>query len=223
MQENTNYDVIYNKLAELSNRDCFEEIDTVIFQNQYRNKASLKEIADYFGFELNENFSFLIDGSSRLKLALISMIYMQLSEEEISYPIFLNNNKENIQLFYLENDLFIISGFQLTVELNEELQNSFYDTLRDTQYGYIIDTESIVELLENYDNYNSMEIAISDYVMNSRENRNLLNNFTNNGNLPRFDNVDKSLYYVLEKMTLQQRLDVYTIGELKNAFNKTSK
>jgi len=169
---------VYGELQEASKKECFSEIENLINTTEPNDQKLYAELCEHFGLRVGASGFAVIEPGNTIKLAIISMTYATLAEDGKSYPIFFNQQRENFIIRHLEGNTFIFGGLDFLEKLDDELNEKFYNTFRSSRGVFLVDFYAICFLLECYLELEDIQIGISDYIQNSKTDKDALCNFS---------------------------------------------
>lgn len=199
-------DSAYKKMQEMASLECFDEVYNIVNSEKSDNTELYQEACEFLGFVVGESGYVIIEDDNAQSLAAFSLVFCSLAEDGQSYPIFFNQERENIEVQYLTDDLFILSGIESIYPVEVELENQFLNTLNQVKGYHLISYSSILTILDCYKKIGDINIAIADYIQLIRRDDELLCNF-NISDVAFVGNSSNQVNQVLKEMYQRDRLD----------------
>lgn len=199
----------YETVKSIAAEPYFDEIYNIIHSNEGTSSENYAKVASALGLEVGNSGFVVLDDSNVVKMAAISIVFSSLAEDNDNYPIFLNHQREALNVLYLTESYFIITGFDFVNQVDTEDETNFLNTLQLVSGNYIITAESLLSLVEYYTEMGDISIMFSDYIQGIKSDENLLCDFS----------VKRADVAILRNDTLlsmfdQGRMDSYSLDRI---------
>lgn len=197
----------FSKLEKIHNTPCFEEIENIIFSRNANSQELYNEACEYLGLEVGETGHVIISDSQVLNVACITMAFAYIVDGDYEFPLFINQQRENIIISHLHDNLFAFANLQAITSIDGDLFSRFLSTLKFASGKYIIDSDALLLLIEMYLEIGDIQIAFSDYIFSIKNDRELLYDFSIDLSTLHRQTYDDKPYVALRGMVESQRLD----------------
>lgn len=185
----------------------------LVFPEELVDPKSFEILCDSLDFSLDDEALPVIDSMNAVRMAVFSYLFAVYSDISIEIPFCLNNERENIRCEYVGDDLFEFRGFDVVHPLSGDLTVEFLKTLKQHNNRYYITKEAIFSIIEHYQLTGDAELAVSDYIHNSKTDVGLQSNF--NVSFLQINELDADAQNALQGMIAQQRIDTCSIDIIK--------
>lgn len=152
-----------NKIEACHEANLLDELEAMLLADETIATEGKKKAAEIIGHILGAFDQPVLEPQNILNFAALTLQYATLAESGVVFPLFINQQRENLRVMYIDNELFLLQGIDTIEAIDDEMMRELYAHSRQADGFPVIPAAHLLHFIALYQEIEDISIAISDF------------------------------------------------------------